>query len=86
VPTREDGDNSPQYRRKNEIIAEAIFDLSKSIRLLGNGNIDRGDLGVGAIEGLAMLIRDSNQKISESIGDVAEAIRKLAQAIENKEK
>ncbi len=71
---------------KNEIIAEAIFDLSKSIRLLGNGNIDRGDLGVGAIEGLAMLIRDSNQKIAESIGDVAEAIRELAQAIENKEK
>ena len=71
---------------KNEIIAEAIFDLSKSIRLLGNGNIDRGDLGVGAIEGLAILIRDSNQKIAESIGGVAEAIRELAQAIESKEK
>lgn len=37
-------------------IAEALFDISKSLRLLGNGNVAREDLSPGAIEGLAMLI------------------------------
>jgi len=61
--------------------AEAIYCLAKSIRLLGNGNVERGDLSPGAIEGLAMLIRDSNEKISDALGDIADSIRELAQAI-----
>jgi hypothetical protein len=65
-------------------VAEAIYDLSKSIRLLGMGNIDRGDNAIGAIEGLAILVRDSNHKIADALGDVADAIRALAHAVETK--
>ena len=71
---------------ENNEIADAIYDLSKSIRLLGNGNIERGDNSPGAIEGLSMLIRDSNTKIAEGMMDIAGSIRELAQAIEAREK
>ena len=64
-----------------ETIANAICDLSKSIRLLGNGNIERGDNSPGAIESLAMLIKESNDKTAVALGDIAESIRDLAQAI-----
>lgn len=66
---------------KTDLIAEAIFDLSKSIRLLGNGNIDRGDNALGAIEGLVIQVKESNQQIAQALGDIAESIRDLAQAI-----
>lgn len=68
---------------KPELIAEAIFDLSKSIRLLGNGNIDRGDNAIGAIEGLVIQVKESNQQVAQALGDIAEAIRDLAQAVES---
>ncbi len=66
---------------KNEVIAEAIFDLSKSIRLLGNGNIARHDSSPGAIEGLAMLIRESNEEIARSLDGIASAIQALAESL-----
>ncbi len=65
-----------------ETIADAINDLSKSIRLLGNGNIDRGDNSPGAIENLAAVIKESNEKTAMAIGDIAESIRELAQAVQ----
>lgn len=68
---------------KPEILAEAIYDLSKSIRLLGNGNIDRGDNAIGAIEGLVIQVKESNQLVAQSLGDIADAIRDLAQAIQS---
>ena len=67
---------------KNEIIAEAIFDLSKSLRLLGMGNISRKDESPGAIESLAMIISDSNKDIASSLDGVANAIQELAEAVE----
>lgn len=66
--------------------AAAIYDLSKSIRLLGNGNIDRGDNAVGAIEGLAMAVKESNNNIAEALGSIASAIQSLAEAIEDLKK
>ena len=68
---------------KNELVADAIYDLSKSIRLLGNGNIDRGDLAIGAVEGLAMMVRDSNEKIAESISYVSDSNDKIAGSLDN---
>lgn len=66
---------------KPEIIAEAIYDLSKSIRLLGNGNIERGDNALGAVEGLVIQVKESNQLVAQALGDIAEAIRDLAQSV-----
>ncbi len=65
------------------IVAEAIRLLAEEIKFLGNGNADRSE-GHGAIEGLAMLIRDSNDRIADSLDNVAEAIRELAQAVSEK--
>ena len=65
------------------IIAEAIRLLANEIKFLGNGNADRS-VGHGAIEGLAMLISESNNRIADSLNDVAEAIRELAQAMSEK--
>ena len=70
------------HKDSNEIIAEAIFDLSKSIRLLGMGNVDRGDKSPGAIEDLATFIRDSNREIASALDGIADAIHALAEAIE----
>jgi hypothetical protein len=66
---------------KNGIIAEAIYDLSKSIRSLGNGNIDQEDFSFGNIEGLAFLISDSNQEIASSIGGISSTFETVAEAI-----
>lgn len=62
----------------------ARSDLSKSIRLLGMGNIDRGDNAIGTIEGLTIYIKESNEKIADALGDIADAIRGLAQAVADK--
>lgn len=70
---------------ENEAIAQAIYDLSKSIRLLGNGNIERGDNSPGAVEGLAMLIRDTGEKTATALGDIAMAIRELAETLQDRE-
>ena len=67
-------------------IAQALYDISKSLRLLGNGNIAREDTSPGAIEGLAMLIRDSNTRIADALGDVADSVRSLAEAVHSLEK
>ena len=67
---------------KNEIIAEAIGELSRSIIYLGNGN-STGSGGFGAIEGLAMLIRDSNQEIASSIGGISSALENIAESNNN---
>jgi hypothetical protein len=65
---------------QNEI-AEAIYDLSKSLRLLGGGNISRDDMTPGSIESLAMLIRDSNIQIADALTSIANAIHELAEAM-----
>ena len=67
---------------KNEIIAEAIGELSRSIIYLGNGN-STGSGGFGAIEGLAMLIRDSNQELASSIGGISSALENIAESNNN---
>ena len=67
----------------NDLIAEAILDLSKSVRLLGSGNVARDDLAPGAIEGLAMLIRESNERIAASLDGIAEAMDRIADAIQS---
>ena len=67
---------------KNEIIAEAIRELSRSIIYLGNGN-STGSGGFGAIEGLAMLIRDSNQEIASSISGISSALENIAESNNN---
>lgn len=78
-----------KIENKNEIIAEAIIELAKSINCLGNGS-STGVGGFGAIEGHAMLTRDSNKEIASSIGglssgleSIAEAGNNIASAIEN---
>lgn len=68
----------------NKWVASALFDIAKSLRLLGNGNIDRGDLAPGAIEGLAMIYRDKAEKIAEAIGWVSSSLDKVAEANEKK--
>jgi hypothetical protein len=65
-----------------ELIAGAIFDLSKSVRLLGMGNIDRFNESPGAVEELARLIRESNKGIAAALDGVADAIQELAGAVE----
>jgi hypothetical protein len=65
---------------KNELIAEALFDIAKSLRLLGNGNIARDDLSPGAIEGLAMTLRDTGKELASSLDGIANAITELAEA------
>jgi len=69
---------------KDELTSEALYSIAKSLRLLGMGNIDRGDTALGAIEGLTMQVKESNEKIADSLSDVAEAIRELAQAVGSK--
>jgi len=64
----------------HEIIAEAIFNLSNEIRFLGNGNADRSK-GLGAIEGLAMLLSDSNEEIGSSIGGISSTLETVAESI-----
>lgn len=71
----------------NDVIAEAIFDLSKSIRLLGNGNVDRGDNSLGAIEGLAIAIKESSKNIASALNDISQGIaisnEQIAKALNN---
>lgn len=64
-------------------ITAALFDISKSLRLLGNGNIDRGDEFPGAIERLLLEMKDAAGKIAESLGYIASSIDHLAEAIED---
>lgn len=69
---------------EKELIATAIYDLSKSIRLLGSGNIAREDEKYpGAIEDLAILIRDSNKEIAAALDGIANAIDQLAVSLES---
>lgn len=75
----------------NEVIAEAIFELAKAVRVLGLGNVDHDAFkcegqptAPGAIEGLGMLLRDSHERIAVELGDISEAIRELVCAIEER--
>jgi uncharacterized protein YoxC len=67
---------------QNEInrVADAIYDLAKSVRLLGNGNVDREDQH-GAIADLAVIIRESNKEISSALHGVASSLQSIADAI-----
>lgn len=67
---------------QKEIIAEAIFDLSKSLRLLGNGNIARIDESPGAIESLVMAIKGSSTEIATALDGIANAIQELAESLD----
>lgn len=71
---------------KEELMSDAIYALAKEMRFLGNGGASRTETGIGAIEGLAMKVYESNQNIADALGDVASAIRELAQAVADKEK
>lgn len=53
--------------------------IAHELRHLGNGDAATG--GVGAIEGLSMIQRDGYEKVSDSLNNVADAIRELAQAV-----
>ncbi len=66
---------------KNEIIVEAIYELAKSIRLLGNGNIDRGDNAIGAIEGHAILTQESNSEVASSINGIASTLNNISESM-----
>ena len=65
----------------NNEIADSIYNLSKAVRLLGNGNIERGDLSPGAMEGFAIIFRDSAEKVASSIDGVAESLNNIADAL-----
>lgn len=65
----------------NEQIADALFDISKSLRLLGWGNVLRDDHAPGAIEDTGRIIAESSQLVAEGLHDVADAIRELAGAV-----
>lgn len=60
-------------------ISDAIIELAKSVRVLGGF----GDAHTpGPIEGLAMLIRDSNEKIANSLDGISSAILEIADKID----
>ena len=67
----------------NELIADGLFDIAKSLRLLGHGNIDRGDNAVGSIEYLVMAMEKSNKQIASALDSVASAIQTLAQSVKD---
>jgi hypothetical protein len=67
---------------KNDL-AEALFDISKSLRLLGSGNIAREDTEPGAIEHLDRSIKETGAAVASALGDIAEAITTLAHAVED---
>lgn len=67
--------------KKDELIAEALYALSEEIKFLGNGGADRPKTAIGAIEGLAMKISESNESIANSLDGVAAAIDHLARAV-----
>lgn len=66
---------------KDEVVSEALFTVAKSIRLLGMGNIERGDLAPGAVETLGMQVRDTGEKIADAIGQLASSVSELADAV-----
>lgn len=74
-------------KKQENQMADAIHALAREVRFLGTGGVRKNDGSeLGAIEGLASLIYDSNKKIADSISDVADAIRELAQTIEDARK
>ncbi len=64
-----------------ELIAEAIFMVAKAIRILGEGNIDRSDETPGALTTFGFTVTDSSKRIADSLDNIADAIRTLAQEI-----
>ena len=73
-------------QNKERMIADAIYFLANEIKFLGFGGADRDPKGIGALEGLAMKIDDSNTEIANAISETASAIRDLAQAVSELEK
>jgi methyl-accepting chemotaxis protein len=67
--------------KNEELISEAIFELAREIRFLGNGHADRSVGGHGAIEGLAMKTSDAGSEVSGSISGIADAIRTSGEEI-----
>lgn len=75
---------------KFDPVAEAIFELSHNIKMLGNGTAtismassgSDAAPGIGAIENHAMAIKESSETIAGALDGVADAIRQLANSIE----
>jgi hypothetical protein len=60
------------HDQRGDEIAKALNRIAVQLMALGNGNA--ADNGVGAIEGLAMQIRDGLGTLSSSIGEVSNSI------------
>ena len=57
-------------QEQKEWLAAAVYDAAKAIRLLGNGNIDRGDYAPGAIEDLAITLKKLGKDVVSAIGSL----------------
>ena len=66
---------------KEDQIAVALNNIALQIKNLGHGDATNDKFG--AIEGLAMVIKDSNESISSALDSVATAINNVANAIGN---
>lgn len=62
---------------KSDEQAEALRSIATWLKYLGTG--DAGTT-MGAIECLAMCVKESNESIARAIGDLADAVRELAEA------
>lgn len=63
---------------------EALCNISKSIKILGSGNIDRNNNFPGSVERLNATLKESSKKIVESLDGIAHAIDELNQTISSK--
>lgn len=66
--------------KQNNEIAEALDNVGEALRYLGNGN---ASTPMGAIEGLAMQVRDGAREIAGAMPDLSFEFSKLSEAIEN---
>lgn len=57
----------------------AVHEVAKALRLLGMGNIDRDNLCPGAIEGLAISVKEAGEAIADGLGAVADAIDRYSE-------
>lgn len=57
---------------------DAIIEVANALHRIGFGN---AETKMGALENLAVTIKESNSEIAESLDNIADAIRTLAQAV-----
>jgi hypothetical protein len=81
------------HAEKFSAITEAIYSLAREMRLLSFGNADVHELNHGAIERLDLTATESSDKIvtaingvSDSLSEIAEAINRLSETLENRDK